>query len=260
MRDRVVAFDELAFLSEDASSAAKMIVDVAEARRRGIGRRRVLMMIDDLTLVTARLDPSVRATLGTADGLHFIGSMRSMLARVAGLSPTCAMVSPTELVGDVAVAGASRGLRHFLYGGTIDGNRRAVARLRRLTDAGVLVDGRHECGDDGDEEEIVERIRTFAPDILWLDMSIDAAEALLRRHSEAFGPIGVVEVSDGLVDHMLDMTPRAPHWIRVVGWEWAWRSVLAPWCRARTRLHAWTKSARRLEKRQPHPKGTTPAP
>jgi N-acetylglucosaminyldiphosphoundecaprenol N-acetyl-beta-D-mannosaminyltransferase len=164
-----------------------------------------------------------RAGLVTPDGMPLV-----WLGRLKGSSHV-------ERVGpDLMLAMCDRsiafGYRHFLYGGTEKTLEALQTNLRRrfvgLNVVGAMAPPFRALTPEEDKQ-IVARIRSAAPDIVWVGLSTPKQERWMAEH------VGELEVPvlvgvGAAFDFHAGIKRQAPLWMRSNGLEWFFRLVTEP--------------------------------
>lgn len=85
----------------------------------------------------------------------------------------------------------------------------------------------HGYFDVAEQEAVIERIRTSRADVLLVAMGAPQQELWIREHGRRTG-VKVAMGVGGLFDFYAGRIPRAPHWLREIGLEWAFRLYQEP--------------------------------
>jgi N-acetylglucosaminyldiphosphoundecaprenol N-acetyl-beta-D-mannosaminyltransferase len=78
------------------------------------------------------------------------------------------------------------------------------------------------------EDDIVDRVRAAAPDLLLVAYGVPVEEKWIARNRERLGVPVMVGVG-GSFDFVAGVTKRAPVWMRRLGLEWLHRLMHEPW-------------------------------
>ncbi len=168
-------------------------------------------------VVRAQRDPELaravhRASLVTPDGVGVLWA----LEQLHGLKLP-GRVTGVELTEALLKRGGPRLSVYFLGGRPGVAERAAeTARARFQT----RVAGSHH-GYFENEEEVVQRVREAAPDLLLVALG-ERQEKFIERHRDALGARVAIGVG-GTLDVLAGVARRAPAWTRRLGLEWAWR-------------------------------------
>lgn len=184
-------------------------------------RPRTLVYVNAHSLNLARSHPRYRACLTDADLVLNDGSGLSLAARVRGLRFP-ANLNGTDFTPEVLRVAARDGLGVYLLGGR-DGVAAEAARRLPAVVPGLRVVGHHHgYVDDGQGDELAERIRQSGADIVLVAMGNPQQELWLAEHLPATGAALGVAVG-AYFDFVAERVPRAPRWMRNAGIEWLYR-------------------------------------
>ena len=164
-----------------------------------------------------------RASLSLADGqalvwaTHWLGT------------PVPAKVSGSDLVWPLLERAATEGWGVYLLGGAEGAAAAAAARLER--ELGVRVVG-HDAPfvkTEGapDEDAIVERVRSAAPDLLLVGLGAPKQERFIDRTAVRLRPAVALGVGAS-IDFLAGRVRRAPGWVSRSGFEWLYRLAQEP--------------------------------
>lgn len=78
-----------------------------------------------------------------------------------------------------------------------------------------------------EEDQVLADIRRSGARILLVAMGVPRQELWIEEHLDRLG-VGVAMGVGGLFDFYSGRIPRAPHWVREIGFEWAWRLLQEP--------------------------------
>ncbi len=213
----------------DRARSAKLMIDVALARRGSGERPLVFTSANGQVLSLCARHPDIRELFLAADLIHADGTPLVFASRLFCRTALPERVATTDLFHDVARIAPAHGARFFLLGATDSVVGQAVQRVRALYPELEL------CGyaggylrRHGDEEWIVERINQARPDILWLGLGAPRELEFALRHRDRLRAVGLIKTSGGLFDFLSGRNSRAPHWMQRAGLEWAYRTYLEP--------------------------------
>jgi N-acetylglucosaminyldiphosphoundecaprenol N-acetyl-beta-D-mannosaminyltransferase len=197
-------------------------------------RPRQIATVNPEFLMAARRDPTFRAVLQGAGLCVPDGVGVTLAARYLG-RPLRERVAGVDLVERLAAHAADAGWRLFLLGG-------APGIAER---AGAVLTGRHPtltiCGTYAgspaveDEEEILQRVRTARADVLLVAYGAPAQDLWLARNLARSGAKVGIGIG-GALDYLAGVVPRAPRWVRRLGFEWLYRLIRQPWRWRRQRV------------------------
>lgn len=134
-----------------------------------------------------------------------------------------------DLFESVLAKGQAAGLRHYLYGSTPE----VIGSLRdrigeRFPDAELVGAESPPFRDLGAEEEAatVERMRGSGAQIVWVGLGTPKQDYFVERFRDRLDAV-LVPVGAAF-DFLAGTTPRAPVWMRDLGFEWLYRLVTEP--------------------------------
>ncbi|MGH9689391.1 MAG: WecB/TagA/CpsF family glycosyltransferase [Candidatus Acidiferrales bacterium] len=164
------------------------------------------------------------ADLVVPDGmpLVWIGRLRGHRLRRRVYGP--------ELMLSFCETTASKGYRHFLYGGSPEVCDRLSETLRQRF-PGILIVGAYSPPfrplTPGESSEIVDTINRAAPDVVWVGLSTPKQERWMHEHRSRLRVPVLVGVGAAF-DINSGTKKQAPEWMREHGFEWLFRLVQEP--------------------------------
>ena len=165
------------------------------------------------------------ASLVIADGVSIVWTSvllgRRLKARVAG----------SDILPAFCSTAARKGYRLFFLGAGPGIAARAADRLTD-TNPGLLVCGTYSPPfgfehDAGENERIIECVRSRRPDALFIGLGTPKSEKWAWAHLAALGVPAVVCVGAGF-DFVAGSKRRAPCWMQAAGLEWFYRLIQEP--------------------------------
>ncbi|MBI4662220.1 MAG: WecB/TagA/CpsF family glycosyltransferase [Verrucomicrobia bacterium] len=183
-------------------------LDFLAQARRDIELRRILL---DAHLVLCDGTPLVWAS-------RWLG--HALPERVAG----------SDLVPQLLRLAEEKGYRPFFLGGAPEVTEQAVANLGARF-PGLKIAGYYSPPVrsllEMDHDEIVRRLRTAQPDLLFISLGCPKAEKWIAMHSKSLG-IPVAVGVGATIDFLAGRVRRAPVWMRRAGIEWIFRLLQEP--------------------------------
>jgi N-acetylglucosaminyldiphosphoundecaprenol N-acetyl-beta-D-mannosaminyltransferase len=178
-------------------------------------------------LVAAHEDPALGQILNAAN-LNVADSVGVMLAaRLLGLRLR-ERVTGSDGIYRLATHCAQRGYRPFFLGAA-PGVADVVAERLVAANPGLEVAGAYAGSPSPkDEDDIIDRVRATAPDLLFVAYGVPVEEKWIARNQERLGVPVMVGVG-GSFDFVAGLTKRAPLWMRRMGLEWLHRLIHEPW-------------------------------
>ena len=177
----------------------------------------------------ARYDPAFRAVLNAADLVVPDGMPLVWLGRRFGYSLKRRVYGPEPMLAFCQQT-ASKGYRHFFYGGSPDVPERLADLLRRRC-PGLQVAGTYSPPfrppSREEDNELVELIRAADPDVLWVGLSTPKQERWMSEHRERLN-IPVMVGVGAAFDLTTGRVKQAPAWMQENGLEWLFRLLQEP--------------------------------
>ena len=191
------------------------------------GQPHQIVTLNPEMVVAAHDDPAFRRMLNSADLNVADGVGLSFAASWLG-QPLRERVTGSDGIFHLAAHCAQQGYRPFFLGAA-PGVAEVVAERLAAGNRGLQVAGAY-AGSPRieDEDEVIERVRAVAPDLLFVAYGVPAEEKWIARNRERLGVPVMIGVG-GAFDFVAGVTRRAPVWMRRVGLEWLHRLVREPW-------------------------------
>jgi N-acetylglucosaminyldiphosphoundecaprenol N-acetyl-beta-D-mannosaminyltransferase len=191
------------------------------------GQPHQIVTLNPEMVVAAHDDPAFRRMLNGADLNVADGVGLSIAASWLG-QPLRERVTGSDGIFHLSAHCAQRGYRPFFLGAA-PGVAEVVGERLAAGNKGLQVAGAYAgspCIED--EDEIIERVRAAAPDLLFVAYGVPAEEKWIARNRERLG-VPVMLGVGGAFDFVAGVTRRAPVWMRRAGLEWLHRLVREPW-------------------------------
>lgn len=208
--------------------AADHMVEAALAARGRRGRPLYVTSANGQVIALCHQDRAVRDLFLAADVIHADGQPMVFASKILSARPLPERVATTDLVHDVMRRSGATGLRHFLLGARPEVNERAVEHLRHAYPDVPEIAGHHGYFHRGEEDDVLDAIERFAPDVLWVALGVPLEQRFVMRNRDRLGSVGVIKTSGGLFDFLSHAKIRAPRLVQDVGLEWAWRLAQEP--------------------------------
>ncbi len=204
--------------------AGNLILAAAHERRPGY-----VCCCDVNSVSSARRDPNHRSILNrsfltTPDGMPVVWMAgRQAPGRVG-------RVYGPDLMLAVCAATVGSGFTHYFHGagpGTAEAlATRLTARFPGLKVAGTFTPPFSEPT-EADFDATAERIRSVAPDFVWIGLSTPKQEALMAALLPRLDR-GILLGVGAAFDLLSGRVRQAPHWVQRSGLEWLWRLMMEP--------------------------------
>jgi N-acetylglucosaminyldiphosphoundecaprenol N-acetyl-beta-D-mannosaminyltransferase len=193
------------------------------------GETRYVCVPDVYNVMLAQQNPALMASLRGADMVAPDGQPLSWLGRWLGYSGI-GRVCGADLMAAVCARSASKGWRHYFYGGADGVAERLAARLSDRY-PGLVVAGfdappfRPLTADE--KATTVARIKAARPDIVWVGLGCPKQELWMREHVTQLDSSILIGVGAAF-DFHTGRVRRAPPWMRDNGLEWLHRLLSEP--------------------------------
>lgn len=182
-----------------------------------VNPEKVMHAREDAELLNALRD----ATVLIPDGIGIV-----VASRILGL-PRMSRVAGSDLMPLLCSHAAHKGYRIYIYGASLEANRKAVANLRRSYPGLEIVGHHHGYVKDADVGQLTEEIRRSRADILFVGLGSPRQELWVRRHMPAT-EVPVCQCVGGTIDVLAGHVKRAPVLWQRFGLEWLYRLVKQP--------------------------------
>ncbi|MBW3619529.1 MAG: WecB/TagA/CpsF family glycosyltransferase [Actinobacteria bacterium] len=198
------------------------VLELIDARPRD--RATVFAFCNVHSVMTARRDPQVRATLeradvATPDGMPLVWTLRRTGA------PDQPRVYGPDLMELALPYGVERDWTHYLYGATPETLASLRAAAERIA-PGVRIVGSHAPPfrplAPGEEAEVLADIRASGADCVWVGLGMPKQELWVDRVRDELPGQALLAVGAAF-DLLAGTVPQAPDWIQDRGLEWAYR-------------------------------------
>ncbi|RJO65004.1 MAG: WecB/TagA/CpsF family glycosyltransferase [Myxococcales bacterium] len=191
-------------------------------------RRRHVAFTNPHCFNVARQDPEYKRILQHVEAVFPDG----IGVKVAGFligAEVRENVNGTDLFPWLCERAAKEGKSLFLFGAEPGGALRVKANICTRYPGLNVVGAEHGFFADGADEEalVIQAINAAKPDFLLVARGVPLQEKWIERHLERLD-VGVALGVGGLFDFYSGKIPRAPVWVREVGFEWFWRFAQEP--------------------------------
>ncbi|WP_316569302.1 WecB/TagA/CpsF family glycosyltransferase [Neobacillus sp. YIM B06451] len=170
-------------------------------------------------------DPELQEITDGADFLTPDGVGILLAGKVAG-GAFPGRVTGYDLIWALLRANEHRRIRVFLLGSQESAIHDAAARLKKDFPL-VSFAYHHGFFSKNEENEIVEGIRDFGPDLLLVGLGFPRQDLFIHRYKRRFGARVVMGVG-GSFDVIAGRERRAPVWVQRLGLEWGYRMLSNP--------------------------------
>ena len=173
--------------------------------------------------VSARV-PAYREALRHADNVFPDGSGVKLAGKIQG-TPIAANVNGTDMFPLLMQALADENRRVFFVGAKRSVIGRLVLSVPGRWPGSVLTGWT--VGYFDNDAEVIETIKLFGADIVFVAMGVPRQELWIDHCADLTGAKVAIAVG-GLFDFFSGATPRAPKWMRKLGFEWVFRLAMEP--------------------------------
>jgi len=172
---------------------------------------------------TAMMSIFNRADYIDADGMWLV-----FASKLISKTPLQERVATTDFFHDTARVCEANGLSIFMLGSTPENNQKACEKIKKIYPAIVIAGAHH--GYFGKEQEpvVLAQIKMAKPDVLWVAMGYPRQEIFVDKYVDLLSGVTWIKTCGGLLEHILELHPRAPIWIQKIGFEWLYRLLQEP--------------------------------
>ena len=203
-------------------------VTVEEAVARAMGSVRCVVFTPNAVMLDAcRRDRSIADLLNRADLSLADGQGVLMAARRCGRALPC-RVSGIDFAE--ALMERAEGARIFLLGGKAGVAEVAAERLRARYPSIDVCGCHHGYFEKTGAENVRvrEQINACRPDLLFVCLGFPLQERWIAENVQALSSVRVAVGLGGSLDVWSERIRRAPHFVRFLRLEWAWRMLREP--------------------------------
>lgn len=164
-----------------------------------------------------------RADYIDADGMWLV-----FASKMLGWKKLTERVSTTDFFHDAAKAAELNGLSFFILGSTEKNNEAACAKIKGMYPGLKIAGSHHGYFGEKDEDAVIEKICSSNADMLWVAMGYPRQELFVDRNAPKLCGVTWIKTCGGLLEHVLELHPRAPLWVQKIGFEWLHRMLQEP--------------------------------
>jgi N-acetylglucosaminyldiphosphoundecaprenol N-acetyl-beta-D-mannosaminyltransferase len=211
----------------DIEQTANFMIEMVFPQRR-IDRPLYLTSANGEVLARCSTEPMTDRLFRAADLINADGQPLVTVSRFKSSTPLPERVATTDLFHTVARKAAAAGLTFYMFGADEAENATAIANVRKMYPDLKIVGNSHGYLKGDALRAKVEEINALAPDYLWVALGVPYEQAFVEEFTPQLFNVGVIKTSGGLFNFLSGSRPRAPQWMQMVGFEWAWRIWLEP--------------------------------
>jgi N-acetylglucosaminyldiphosphoundecaprenol N-acetyl-beta-D-mannosaminyltransferase len=212
------------------NSSSEELVSRIEENLKTKTSTHIVALNPDGFLISQR-DPDFRRILSTAEFVICDGTGILIASRLFSERKIMHRLVGSGLMMQLCELSASKGHRVFLLGGTEGAAERCASSLRKRMPSLQIV-GTYEPPlvtneVHFDSAEIVERINSRTPDILFVALGAPKQEKWIEQHRRNLAATILMGVGASF-DFIGGKIPRAPVWMQSAGLEWLFRLLVEP--------------------------------
>ncbi len=162
--------------------------------------------------------------LTTPDGMSIV-----WLLKLFGFPHVDRVYGP-DLMLEVCRSSQDKGYKHYFYGGAPGvADQLAKKLLKRFPELKIvgLESPPFRELTDAENQEMIKRIQSAAPDIIWVGIGSPRQEKWMSRHLKDLGVPVLIGVGAAF-DFLSGNKPQAPRWVQRSGMEWFYRLLSEP--------------------------------
>ncbi len=198
-------------------------------------------------LYRALSEPALMETIGGADLVTPDGTGVLWAAEQLN-SPLRERVTGIDLLTEILHQAPQRNWSLYFYGAKPEILEKAVENIRQIHPGIRIAGSTHGYISPEAQKDLLEDIRSKAPDILFVAMGAPRQEYWIRENLPGLPPLVAVGVG-GSLDVLSGTVKRAPRLIQALRLEWLYRTVIQPSRMGRTMaLPKFMKEVRREKK------------
>lgn len=163
-----------------------------------------------------------------SDGSQISNAPRALTSRVSG----------ADVMEELVKLASERGWRVFLLGGKSGIAARAAENLIAQLPNSLIASSKGPWLDNSGkpisksdkrkEAEVIKQINDFGPELLFVGFGAPKQEKWTSRNMDKLDT-NCIMVVGGAFDYISGRVPRAPLWMRNLGFEWLFRLIVEPW-------------------------------
>ena len=210
------------------SRALPDLVTAAQAAIADTGKPFIFACANPHSLVVARSDDSFRDALERASAVVADGVGCKWGAALSGVS-IGPRITGSDFFASIMAALNRAGGRAFFFGSSDAALQKLAYRVRQdypRVAIGMLSPPFRPWTDE-ENRRMVENIRLFKPDVLWVGMTAPKQEKWVAANAARL-KVPVIGSVGAVFDYYAGVTHRAPQWVCNLGLEWLYRLPREP--------------------------------
>lgn len=172
-------------------------------------------------------DENVRRVYDKSDVISADGQPMVFASKFLLKNPVKDRCSTTDLF-HTASRRFAKGTRYFMLGATAEQIDAAVFVVQKTYPHIDVVGYSDGYFGNEEEEELVARINSLKPDVLWIGLGVPRQQEFVVRNRDRFSNVKVIKTCGGLFNFLSGKNSRAPRWMQRGGLEWVYRLSLEP--------------------------------
>lgn len=212
----------------DRGDVAKAFVDWAMSARNNQNRPFYSTSANGQVMAMCAEDKEMLDDFLFADQIVADGMPMVIYSKLFGAGKLPERVATTDLFHDVAMLAAECGASFYMLGADEVSNLIATQKTEEKYPELEIAGRRNGYFSEQEEADVVAEINDCKPDILWVSMGVPREQRFIREHIDNLKNVGVIKTSGGLFDFLSERNSRAPRWMQLLGFEWAYRAALEP--------------------------------
>ena len=184
-----------------------------------------LVAINPEKIMKAQKDEKLKELINSAD-LQIPDGIGIVYASKLKKGDIKKRVTGIDLMQNICDMSAKKGYKVFLLGAK-PGVAEEASKILMERYAGLNIVGTRD-GYFKEDEEVVNYIKTFSPDILFIAMGSPKQEYWIKKNMDALNIPFLMGVG-GSYDVICGNIKRAPKWMCSMGLEWLYRLIKEPW-------------------------------
>ncbi len=206
--------------------------DIRSLLHRNIGEDRKFVLANQNLhgLYICTQDEKARDFFDRADYTHIDGTSLIVLGKLFGLPFHLKhRIGYMDLFPSLLPTFVENQWRVFYLGSKPEILEKGMAHLRKDY-PGLAIEGHHgyfEKNGSGQNDQVIERINQFRPNILFVGMGMPLQEHWVIENFPRLEANAIL-CCGGMMDYLAGVVPTPPRWLGPIGFEWAYRLFTEP--------------------------------
>lgn len=209
--------------------AERMVQDWGMQRTSSFSlRAKLSFSVNGQIVAEVNRNPRMKEVFAKADYLDADGMWLVFASRLLCDEPLAERVATTDFFHDAAVEAQRAGISFYILGSTERNNTEACAAIRKLYPSLKIVGAQHGYFSAEQEDDVCKEIAAARPDVVWIAMGYPRQEVFAERLKSHLVGTTWIKTCGGLLEHILELKPRAPLILQKLGLEWLHRLLQEP--------------------------------